>query len=75
VRVRKAASRRRNMADLQKAMHRIIGVDFRMAIDFPRQAGLDAICINAGTMLSLKQQVVDLLRKNVTLWQIVLSRM
>ncbi|MFS2021306.1 hypothetical protein ACEN88_32655 [Massilia sp. CT11-108] len=63
------------MADLQKAMHRIIGVYFHMEIDLPRQAGYDAICINAGTMLSLKQQVVDLARKNVTLWQIVLSGM
>jgi hypothetical protein len=63
------------MADLRKAMHRIIGAYFRMAIDLPRLAGHDAMCINAGTMLSLKQQVVDLARKNVTLWQIGLSGM
>jgi hypothetical protein len=54
-------------------MHCIIGGHFRVAIDFSRQGDGSAICINAGRMLSLKQQVVDLVRKNVTLWQMFLS--
>jgi hypothetical protein len=42
-------------------MHRIIGVDFHVAIDLPRQAGVDSNCVNAGPMLSAEQLVVDLL--------------
>jgi hypothetical protein len=57
------------MADLQKAMLRIIGAYFRVEIDLPRQAGCDPSCVKAAPTLSLEQQVVDLLRKNVTLWQ------
>jgi len=57
------------MADLQGTMHRIIGVDFHVEIDFPRQSDPDPNCVNVGPMLSLEQQVVDLARKNVTLWQ------
>jgi hypothetical protein len=55
-------------------MHRIIRVDFHVEIDLPRQAVADPNCVNAGPMLSLEQQVVDLARKNVTLWQMFLSR-
>jgi hypothetical protein len=42
-------------------MHGIIGVDFHVAIDLPRQAGADPSCVNAGPMLSPEQLVVDLL--------------
>jgi hypothetical protein len=57
------------MVDLQWTMHRIIRANFRMEIDFPRQAGLAPICIKGTLMLGLQQCFVDSSRKNVTLWQ------